>query len=218
MPINEGRFCSSIALLQLLQQCCCMKCKSSIIVVWSLWVHPEACGCYCCTGYLKHAIIVIHLDWCITAGKKNLEIENVAQMEGEPFFLFSWPADFHISVHLFSWYSFFLSPAFLLIPSGSRVFFRTVCVLYHVVNLLLYILLQCMFPYSIACHLFVVFVIQNVFLSSEYILTISPSYILMVYCIVTYLTRRVKYRNYGGFAYVLLSLPRTFSPIVLKLL
>ena len=58
-----------------------------------------------------------------------------------------------------------------------------------------------MFPYvSIACHLFVVFVIQNVFLSSEYIQTISPSYILMVYCIVTYLTRRVKYRNNGGFA------------------
>ena len=75
-----------------------------------------------------------------------------------------------------------------------------------------------MFPYSIACHLFVVFVIQNVFLSSEYIQTISPSYILMVYCIVTYLTRRVKYRNYGGFAYVLLSLPSTFSPVVLKLL
>ena len=113
---------------------------------------------------------------------------------------------------------FFLSPAFLLVPSGSRVFFRTVCVLYHVVNLLLYILLQCMFPYSIACHLFVVFVIQNVFLSSEYIQTISPSYILMVYCIVTYLTQHVKYRNYGGFAYVLLSLPSTFSPIVLKLL
>jgi len=133
-----------------------------------------------------------------------------------------------LSLQLASWFSHFHAFVFLILffsvacifthPIWLSCFFRTVCVLYHVVNLLLYILLQCMFPYSIACHLFVVFVIQNVFLSSEYIQTISPSYILMVYCIVTYLTRHVKYRNYGGFAYVLLSLPSTFSPIVLKLL